>query len=323
MNRISIFSIVLANCLLSSLCLSQKREAVGNDSVANESNLILTPLLQSAALNNGLGTIPFSARNDCAKAVSIVSFVELMTTTDSGSKISIEHFRSGNPMGGGIEHRPVILQPGETGTFDGISAMETFAFVRDGNKTILGELSARVVGTKQGVGPCFSEPFSVPNNLVNPPWTDLGVQNYLTVTTDTNNIGINPHKLDRGIWLRGSLMVPISIKNISGQPSVAASDSISFYIARDDGKRTQPSPWDTIGTSASILKPGESVLRECDIDLDWLESEHYKPGEKLVVAVGGRIPNSNQIFECYSAPFGLPPLPDDKPPKGTVQIPGL
>jgi hypothetical protein len=321
MKRTNLFFIVLINCLLAGFGFSQECEAAGNDSVADESNLVLTPLLHSATLDNGRGNIPFSVRNNGTEAVSIVSFVELMTTTDSGDKIPIEDFRSGIPMGGGLEHHPVTLQPGETGTFNGISSMETLAFVRDKNKMILGGLSARVVGTKQRVGPCFSEPFQVPNNLVNPPWTDLGQQNYFTVTTDTNNISINPHKLDRGIWLRGSVVVPISVKNTSGQPYIAV-ESPGIYLVRK-GKNPSPSHWTAIKVIKPVLKPGESMTSSCDIDINWLESEGYQPGDTLVATVEGRVPNTNQVFECSSAPFELPPLPKDKPPKGASLIPGL
>jgi hypothetical protein len=323
MKRNGLLLMVLVECLLTGFGFARISKAAEDNSAAEQTSLILTPLLQAATLDSGYGSIPFSVKNNYTKAVSIVSFVKLMTTTDSGDKVPIEDFRKGVPMGGGLELRPVILQPSQTGTFDSKYSTETLAFLRENNKKMFGELSARAVGTNQRIGPCFSEAFAVPDNLASSPWTDLAEQNYFTVAVDTTKASVTPHKLTGGVWLRGSVSVPIWIKNASGQPYIAATHSVSFYITEDDGKRTPPSAKETMRTTEPILKPGESTAASCDIDLDWLKSQGYKPGDKLVAAVGGRIPNSNQVFECYSAPFELPPLPKEKPPKGAVQIPGL
>lgn len=295
-------------------------EAAGEKAPADQS-LTVIPLIQSATLGNGYGSVPFRVTNTYTKAVSIVSSVRLKTTDDSGKKVSAEEYRKGFPMGDGPELRPTILQPGQTGTFNSTCSIETFAFLRDRNKKVFGELFAQVVATKERIGPYFSEPFAVPDSLASTPWTELGEQKYFVVTSDTNNIVINPHKLYKGVWLNGSVTVPVSIKNTSNQ-SLIAVESPSIYLV-SNGKNPNPSHWTAVKVTTPVLKPGESIATQCEIDLGSLESGRYKPDDLLAVIVEGHIPNTNQVFESYSAPFELPPLPKEKQPKGAVQIPGM
>jgi hypothetical protein len=315
--------VTLFGYLLSMLALPRICGASGKDNLGQEPYLTIAPVLALATLDNGYGMIPFSVRNNYTTDLVVSHFVDLMTSADSGEKISIEKFRRGPFLpSSGPKPVTILLKPGETGTFGGTYSMETLAFLVGKDKEIFGRVSGHVAGEDQEFQ-SYSDAFPVPRNLATPPWLDLGERNYFTVIADTTKIGINPHRLDRGIWLMGSISVPISVKNTAGQAYIAGVESVSFYIDRNDGKRASPSPWETIKTAQPILKPGESAAGGGEMDLDWLQSQNYKAGDKLVAAVGGRIPDTNQIFESYSAPFELPPLPKDKPPKGALQIPGL
>jgi len=196
--------------------------------------------------------------------------------------------------------------------------MEDLKLVRGKNREIIGGVSGAIAGSNQRVE-FYSNPFSVPASLTEVPWTDLGEQNYLTVVADTAKIGINPHKLESGIWKRGSVNIPVSIKNTSGQPLIAL--EYTHLSGTPIERKTPPTYWTAVKAVKPILQPGESISSVCENDLDALEG--YKAGDKVVVLVEGRIPNTNQVFQCSSAPLELPALPKDKPPKGALQIPGL
>lgn len=247
--------------------------------------------------------------------------VQLFTFSDSGDRVPIEEFRTAAPLNtSGPRLPPILIKPGATGTFDSTFSMETLKFVKEKKKEIFGGITG-YTGTNQEFE-FYSDPFPVPANLVTPPWTDLGEQNHFTLTPDMDHIVINPHKLERGIWLGGSVVVPVSIKNASGHPCIEVGSPVA-YVVRDNGKPQPPFQWAAIKTSKPILKPGESITSSCYINLDDLESQGFKPGDKVVAVVGGRIPNTDQVFQCSSTPFELPPFSMDKPPKGALQIPGL
>jgi hypothetical protein len=111
------------------------------------------------------------------------------------------------------------------------------------------------------------------------------------------------------------LQISVKVTNPTDHEYIVAPNSVNLYIARDSSKRSAPSPWESLEGAAQVVKPGQSTECVGHISLKQLESEGYKPGDNLVAAVGGRIPNTNQIFECYSAPFELPPLPKSHPAK--------
>jgi hypothetical protein len=317
MNRCNMSFIALAIMLL--ISFSQQTLDAAEENPSSKQTLILVPLLSSATLDGGDARIPFSVKNGYSKAVSISYIVDLKTSSESGKAVSPMQYRTGSSMGSGLPSAPVILQPGQTGTFNSFCSMETLSFLKSKNKKVFGETSGRSVDTKESFGPCFSEPFSIPNSLTQVPWNNLGMQNYFTVTPDTSNISINPHKLDQGVWSRGWVDVPITIKNTSGQPLIALEGvSLSGVPVKE---KSLPRYWAAIKVTKPLLMSGESISTNCETDLDALEG--YKPGDKAVAVVQGRVPNTNQVFECYSAPFELPPLPTDKQPKGAVQIPGM
>lgn len=72
-----------------------------------------------------------------------------------------------------------------------------------------------------------------------------------------------------------------------------------------------------VDISKPVLKPGESI----SIGIQWsrsslLELKGYKPGDKIIAVVYGRIANTNNIFKCCAAPFELPPLANGEPSAG-------
>jgi len=244
--------------------------------------------------------------------------VRLMAPYDSVRDVPVREFGPHSPSPEHSFSPDILLNPGTTGTFDAFYTIEAIDYLRSMNKRIYGDISGKVVGTDQ-LFKCSSAPFSLPPILTACPWDDMGKQNYFTITADTSKIGINPHKLESGIWTRGSVNVPVSIKNTSGRLLIAI-EYTNLFTVPIDGKAS-PSYWTAVKATKPILQPGEFISSVCETDLDALEG--YKPGDKVVVSVEGRVPNTNQVFRCFSAPFELPPLPKDKPPKGALQIPGL
>jgi len=335
MKRIAISIITLLGAFLPWLWFSEICAAASGNPNETGQGITLSPMLDSATLDDGYGMIPFRVENNGIQSVRIIwqrsGAVPLMTFTDSNTRITVARF-SGQPNFTGfpgVHPPPVLLNPGETGTFNSPYSMNILAFVAAKHKEIFGGLKGEIVGSNQKFE-SFSDPFPVPGNLAKPPWVDLGETNYFSVKADLTkgyvNGGTLPDRVDlsepdyadriKSGWAE-YILFPVEITNTTGQPYVAAPDSVGFYIAGDSSKRSAPSPWETIKTSEPILKPGESAISSgrCYIRLRDLESQGYKQGDKMVAAVGGRVPNTNQVFECYSAPFELPPLPKSGPPK--------
>ena len=174
------------------------------------------------------------------------------------------------------------------------------------------EISGYIASTNQPFQ-AESDAFPVPGNLTVPPWVDLGEQTYFLVTPDTTRTSIQETTEER----RVKVIFPVTVTNRTNQSYIAATNSVHFYVERNGGGRGAPSGWETTRTTEPVLGPGESAFStgRCYITSNDLKSQGYKPGDKVIAAVGGKIPNTNQIFECYSAPFELPPLPKSHPPK--------
>jgi hypothetical protein len=181
----------------------------------------------------------------------------------------------------------------------------------------------------------YSAPFLVPPALTMTPWNDLGAQTYLSITPDLTkfrfdggNFKTTTAELQRADpayadsikngWTE-DLLIPFSVKNTSSQDLVVAIDGIGYYIVREQKAKDammQRWGWHFLKISKPILKPGESISGESQWKLSGLEGKGYEPGDKLIAVVGGRLPGTNNIFECYSAPFELPSLPKGEPPAG-------
>jgi len=233
-------------------------------------------------------------------------------------------------MGSGISF-PVILKPGASGTFNSYSPTKDLQLLQGKGKMVYAEVTGQIVRTG-GFFHSYSAPFTISPNLITPPWSDLGEKDYLAVAPDLEHIFFSApmtaeDKTRDPTWSAGpAVTIEVKITNTTGQSIIAANDSIVFYVERGAAIRKAPSQWETIRPPGRLLMPGASTLStgRCYINwIDWAEM-NYKSGDKIVAAVGGRIPNTNQIFECYSAPFELPPLPNPHPtPKPAFSIPGI
>ena len=295
---------------------------------AAQSKLDVTPELSTATLDNAYANIVFSVKNISAGNLLVDTRISLMTSDNHGEMVPVEEFMAHPyPLTASDQTPRFVLRPGETGTFNGSGSMKTLAFLLEKKKEITGAVRCLDPATNR-IFRSYSAQFAVPAKLTTPPWIDLGEQNYFVVTPDfTRALIYGPQIADPDVirtpqysevlksgWA-DMLLFPVEIKNTANQEYVVANDSVRFYIVRGASGRTAPSPWETIKASKQTLKPGETATStgRCHIRLDKLELEGYKPGDKIVAAVGGRIPNTNQIFECYSAPFVLPPLPASRP----------
>ena len=308
-----ILNILLLTVLLSRVGFSQV-QYYPRLSSTGEKYLSLTPDLKDATLKDDIVRIPFTVKNNYTEGIVIprpFSIDGLMTLDDPGTKVFIDNYETGRQgrIGGGPLDQ-TILKPGESREYESVSYMKTLAFVLKKNKKIFGAIQGYVAGSNQPFE-SYSEPFPVPAALATPPWVDLGEQEYFSVKPDLTKATVD----DGVIIAGGSILFPVKITNTTAQPYIAATDTVSFYIVRDTSKKNPPSPWETIKTSMPVLKPGESAIStgRCYITFNDLKSQGYKEGDKIVAAVGGRLPNTNQIFESYSAPFELPPLPMSPP----------
>jgi hypothetical protein len=123
-------------------------------------------------------------------------------------------------------------------------------------------------------------------------------------------------------WAR-SMTIPCLIKNESNRDVAIAIDEVDFVLVGDEQEQkrlVRSEREEYLKASSAVLKPGDSISTEASerdyITLRVLENQGYKLGDKMVAIVGGRILNTNQIFQCYSAPFELPPIPKGEPPSG-------
>jgi len=308
---------------------STDAKAAPNVESADGKFLSLTPDFSKGTLDNGRGMLPFIVKNNSTEDIIFMQdwneVVNLMTVDDSGKKVTIRDFS--DPNGGrsysGPGPRPVVLKPGESGTYESQFAMETLAFAAGKNKKIFGEIPGHTLGTNQPFT-AESAAFVVPPELARPPWDDLGKQGYLAVTVDAANpeFNVSGARGAPGAQYWAFLMFPIKITNTTTQPFLINSIHASFCRSEGDPKPDQdlwelaegmpPIP-DTNHHSKDIklLKPGESVKAggRTYITLWNNRLDEWKKGDALVVRVVGRIPGTNKVFECYSAPFEFPALP--------------
>jgi hypothetical protein len=272
--------------------------------VAEQEYLSLIPDLTKATMQDGRVKIPFNATNNSTKDIALALFWDkidgLVTLDDSGRKVFIESLRTGVMTGGGSVHR-VVLKPGESKTYECDYSLKTLAFVVNKNKKVFGAITGRVDRTNK-LFQSFSAPFSIPPQLLQTPWVDLGEQKYFSVTPD-----LTQARVEDGFVKDGAMVIPVKIANVSGQSCLVSEHSVGFDLVRKSSQNPPP-PWETFKASGPELKPGDSTSLSSYISLEYLNLSDYKKGEKLVAIVGGRISGTNQVFECYSTPFELPPL---------------
>jgi hypothetical protein len=312
-----------------------------SDWLGLQNYLILTPDLAAASMNRGYVTIPFAVTNNSGKNILLMlpgGQIDGLGMGDQAGKTDfVEDFQRSEPIrwsrSGSYER--IILKPGETISHNYSSEYPVGTLGAVTGMKIFGVISGCVIDTKKWFV-SYSSPFLVPPELTTLPYNDLGAQNFLSITPDLTKIGFtggnfkittlelqraDPHYADsvKNGWAE-DLWIPITVTNTSNQDVIAANDEIRFYIAGDEEKKNaklRDERWEYLKASTTILKPGES----CEstgrdyITLRFLEDEGYKPGDKIIAMVGGRIPGTNKIFECYSAPFELPPLPNGRSPE--------
>jgi hypothetical protein len=216
--------------------------------------LTLTPLLKGATVKNGIVRIPFTATNNCDGDILVRrtrnEIDGLMTLDDSENKVFIESFQSGdsNFEGGGNIER-VVLKPGESGLYYSTSPMETLRFVAERNRKIFGAITGYLSHTNQEFQ-SYSIPFRIPLELTKVPWADLGEQSYFSVIPDLTRTELQ----EIG---EKTLTFPIKITNTTKRPYIAANNSVTWYLLREDLKGKIVNLWETIETSQPILKPGD------------------------------------------------------------------
>lgn len=307
------------------------QEAGFEESGTNErSYLTITPELKQGTLENGYSTIPFVVKNNSGEDIELyirsIGIDGLTTVDDSGNKILIAYYRyHGNPPGG-IYSGPtewLVLKPQESITLNSENGMGTLGYLLDRHKLVFARMSGLVVRTHEEFQ-SYSKPFSIPIELAKPPWADLGEQNFFSVVPDldkayvyggTFNDWVFTGSTDYAKRIKGGqaewLAIEVRVTNEATQPYILAGGSVRFYVMKPGSTPGLPSFWDAMRTSAPILKPGQSDASSIDsaISLENLGSQGYKPGDKIVAAIAGRVPGTNQLFESYSPPFTLPPLP--------------
>ena len=283
--------------------------------------------------NFGDVTIPFLLKNNGNKKVQLGFLMghRLDGLMDQTGKIILRDYVRSGPSGGA----EIDLNPGET--VPGLFAQYRIERLTKINGV---KVSGVIVAVLKGANlqvKLVSAPFLIPSALTTLPWNDLGTQTYLSVTPDLTKAGFsggsfpvttlesqqaNPNYAD---WIKNGwaedVSIPLTVGNTSSQDLVVVIDDVDFYIAGDDSfkqERLRYRHWEYAKASTPILKPGESCSSEPTgrsyITLSWLYRRGYKPGDEIIAVVGGRIPGTNNIFECYSAPFKLPPLPKGEPP---------
>jgi hypothetical protein len=302
--------------------------------------LILTPDLAAATMNNGWVRIPFAVKNNSGNDINIrddAHTVDLAFVDHAGETKFLQNFlyprysglaglmmtnrelafESGGPA------RRVTLKPGETRTFPSMYRTEMLGAVT--GRKLFGVLRGHIPSTNTRFE-FHSAPFVIPSSLATLPWNDLGNQNYLVITPDLTKVQrAAPADADsiKNGWAE-DVIIPFVVKNTSNQDIMALIEGIDCYIVgkekiNDDMKRVgwwfllQISAPDFKDVCPPSLKPGESVSSASRCKLSRLEDDGYKPGDKIIAVVYGRIANTNKVFKCYSAPFELPPLPKGLP----------
>jgi hypothetical protein len=305
------------------------------DASGGRDHLVLTPNLAGATQDDGRVIIPFYLKNNSDQNAEIACtgyMIDGLAIVDKAGEIRFIQnlYRSGNGHGKSGPSVRIALRPGEaTPYFCSVYSLATLRAVA--GQKIFGVLEGFIENPAHAFI-SYSAPFVVPPALTSLPWIDLGAENYLSVMPDGANLyfqgGDFPSTTVEGQradpryadWIKNGwtqdISIPFTIRNISNQDLVVAVDGIRYYIMGDEKARNsmmQGGGWYLVKMSAPVLKPGESILSNPFWELSSLEDKGYKPGDKIVAVAYGRIANTNKIFQCYSAPFELPPLPRSQP----------
>ena len=133
--------------LAASLALLAIQTGFSQDTTTHKNPLSLTPELARATMAYGYGTIPFILRNDSTEEIEFLqdwhNFVEMMTTNNSGEKVTLLDFQDpgGVRISEGPEPSPIRLKPATSGTYVAEFSMDTLAYAASKGKKIFGELA--------------------------------------------------------------------------------------------------------------------------------------------------------------------------------------
>lgn len=313
--------------------------------------LILKPDLDAAGIYpEGAASIPFSATNNSNQNIHLLfpgrEMEGLAFLNQTGQADWIEDFKNlpdsrpiiRLPMTNGGVQPDIVLKPGETRSL-AVPNYNISMILRLRDKKVFGVVEGFLVDTKKTFT-SYSAPFSIPGSVLNAPWDDLGVCDYLSVTPDLTGIvfggtrgdfrtepaGIQRKEPDYAERIKNgwaeTIFLPVSIKNASAYKLVVNANDIRYYVVGDEkteDKAKEQQGWWMVKLTAPVVAPGESISSETsgrdDIPIKYFEDMGCKPGDQLVAVVDGRIADTNKVFECLSAPFMLPPLPKGEPPK--------
>ena len=300
--------------------------------------MLTADVAKASRKGDGRVVIPFSLKNNSDHEVTLhfgawSGNIDGLAVVNPAGKITfIENIGLKRPQTYG-KSGPIVsytLKPGES-VSDTYSEYSTEILAKVKGREIFGVLSGYIENEKKRFT-SYSAPFVVPSELAELPWIDLGEQHYLSIvpnatescfgggdfpTTTAAAQKLNP---DYPNWVKNGwadyALVPFAVKNNSDQPLAVTINAISYYFAGDEKDKNatiKKARWSYLNSSLPIIKPGESIPCESQWKLSWLEQDGYKPGNKIIAVIGGRIAGTNKIFECYSAPFELPPLPKGEP----------
>lgn len=234
--------------------------------------------------------------------------VSLMTTNYVGEPVTLLDFR--DPGGarefGGPLPRPIRIKPGVSTTFADESSVDTLRYVASKDRKVFGELRVLSTDGKHSFV-VRSEEFAIPEWLTQPPWEDLGNQDYLAITVDVAKANQNGKQLT----------IPVTITNKSAQSLFINSARVRIELEirsgvygmdlRDlfSGSKSISADW-LSGTE--LLNPGMSVKADAHpyINLSDGQFDEWKRFRNFVVGVVGKIPGTNRVFESYSSCFKMP-----------------
>ena len=329
-----IASRLVASILLANFCLSI---GYANTELGEKAYLSVSLDVQNMVIDeDGEVRIPAKVTNihdEDIKLSGTRGIVDLEATNDSGNRVLIKDLKLGHPevffSSSNRREVPFLLKPGKSVDVYAISKVDDISFVAGLNKPVFGVVFG-YVGNDQHFQ-SSSEPLLIPPNLIPSgagkiPWADLGTTSFFSVSPELEeayvsggNISGEPRVGDPDYAERikkgysENLLLPVKVTNLTSQRYIADETIILYSLIKSGLTIGRPKPDYTFKASGTNLPPSGTVEGTCFMPLKTLFESGYCVGDKIVVTVGGRIPNTNQVFACNSEPFELPPLPSARP----------
>jgi fibronectin type 3 domain-containing protein len=307
--------------------------------IGDKGYLSLVPAINAIEKQHGRGKIAFAIKNEYSEDIAfdvIYPRIDLATLDESGALIGIEDYAAGGrglrtKKFGGPHQDQIVLKPGDSTTLYARYSQEDMdAVVRD-SKPLVGMIEATIVSSNQ-MFRSISQQFPSSSEM-GKGWVDLGENAFLAIAPDPDKAVVHGGTFQYSLpvfkagyndliktgWAE-TIDVPVNIANASGQNLLVNSRCVRSFIVREGSGRISPPPWELLESSGTMIQVGSQVGGlNASIFLRDLVKDGYRPGDKIVVSIGGRIPDTNRIFVCYSAPFELPSLPSG-PPKSELDL---